>query len=265
MFLADLFGTIISLALFGVFSAGVLWYTHEKNLGYWLNNFGELSRAKVIDKQVGTSSRGFQWAYIHYRFTTTGNPVAFYREQQVSHQRFSQSAIGDTVTIRYYPANPEISRLDDEFADRSAYQSARFIGCFCMILGFFFVYPALLLGERLYHELRVRYLLNKFGRMTQGNIVGHERLGSGIHCLKYQYNVKSNAIRVSQQISHGRYLRLNDRDSISVCYLTTNPTTARLVAAEKVDFVFARLVISTLFSIAFPILCALLYGLLLAQ
>jgi hypothetical protein len=227
----------------------IFWFTHERNLNYWLEHFSEVTKGKVTKMRQKTGSRGSQWFYVEYQYSVIGSSKHIFREQQVNHDSYRLFSIGQPVIVCYYPANPILARLGGKDADKSAYNSARAIGCFFMVLGCFIVYPLFLYGERLYQEYRVLRLLGKSGQDTTAQIIKRENPTTRIYILVYEFKVNGQIITIKQQVGASTYQRMNEGDIAEICYLPTNLGTARLTGSYKDKAVYRYLVAITLLSV----------------
>jgi hypothetical protein len=231
----------------------LFWFTHEQNLSWWLQYFSVETEGKVVEKREKGGSRGSRLYYVKYRYYVRGNPAPFFREQEISRETYATVFKDYSVTVEYYPANPNLARLSGQFADNSAYSSARFAGCFVMLLGYFIIYPLLLFGERFYQEDRAIRLLLRDGRELDARIVKAENPAKNLYILVYDFNAKVQTITVKQQVSHAVYKNLNEGFTVKIDYLPANPGTARLVALHEYRAIYRQLAVSTIMSMFLPI------------
>ncbi len=123
--------TRLGIALFLLFPTALLiisvrWVLRERGVHRQLKQAGQSLPAHIV--KVGRESFGRSYRpFVTYRFSTTdstGEPRDFSRTQSISDDHLRRLQGRATVTIRYLPDDPMISRLSDADADPAREKSA---------------------------------------------------------------------------------------------------------------------------------------------
>jgi hypothetical protein len=98
-----------------------VWVLPEGIRALWLQHFGEVTEAIIIDRQVVTSQwrrRTYEYHQIIYQWEMPENGITvkqYTGETSTPLSWAPHTAPGTHITIRYLPDNPTISRVEEDF------------------------------------------------------------------------------------------------------------------------------------------------------
>ena len=116
-------------------------YWKERQFAQHLYSVGESTSAIIVERFTEPAGRAGNICSISYQFKVQagGETITQTQRQQVTSKAFKRLKEGERVPIRYLAEDPNTSRLDGEYRDRSKARSQLAMFGFCVVLSILFV------------------------------------------------------------------------------------------------------------------------------